>query len=84
MRLVDRIPLSVLVIAAVLLGLAPVFPQPHLWEKLVMLMNGELWRPVDVFDLLVHGGPLLLVVWKIKRDYSSSHTDLPPDSVNEI
>ncbi len=84
MRLLDRIPLPVLVIMAILLALAPVHPQPHLWEKLVMLANGELTRLVDVFDLVVHGGPLLLVVWKVARDYRSADTDLPPDSVNEI
>ncbi len=72
-----------MVIAAVLLGLAPFFPQPHLWEKLVMLVNGELSRPADVFDLVVHGGPLLLVVWKIRREYGSATADLPPDSVHE-
>ncbi|MBT8399445.1 MAG: RND transporter [Rhodothermia bacterium] len=83
MNLLDRMPLTVLVIAALLLGIAPLFPQPHLWEKLVMLVNGELSRPADVFDLIVHGGPILLVIWKIKRDYTSRDTDLPPDSAQE-
>jgi hypothetical protein len=39
------------------------FPQPHLFEKLHMLINGELSRGIDVFDLFLHGAfPLLLIV----------------------
>lgn len=45
------------------LGLAPFTPQPHLFEKLQMLANGELTKSVDVFDMLMHGAfPLLLLV----------------------
>ncbi len=83
MRLLDRIPLTILVVAAVLLGLAPFLPRPHLWDKLVMLVNGELSRPVDVFDLIVHAGPILLVIWKVKRDYGAPATNLPTDHLDE-
>ena len=82
MALIDRIPLSVLVVGAVLFGLAPFVTVPHLWEKLLMLMNGELTRPVDVFDLFVHGGPLILLAWKLKREYRPRRSELPDDSVD--
>lgn len=66
-RFLDEFPLSVLVIIALTLGLAPFFPEPHLWEKLKMLAAGTLTRPVDVFDLLFHASPLVLVLAKLIR-----------------
>jgi hypothetical protein len=67
MQWLDRIPLAVLVIAAVLLGPAPFLPEPHLWEKLKMLAAGTLVRPIDIFDLLWHAAPLLLLGLKLAR-----------------
>ncbi|MEJ2307776.1 MAG: RND transporter [Gammaproteobacteria bacterium] len=63
----DRIPTAPLLIAALLLGLAPFVPEPHLWEKLKMLADGELRRPIDIFDLLMHGTPAVLLVVKLVR-----------------
>lgn len=65
LRWLDRIPLAVIAVVAVVLGLAPFVPEPHLWEKLKMLATGTLIRPIDVFDLLWHGSPLLLLALKI-------------------
>jgi len=56
-----------LLLAALLLGLAPFSPEPHLWEKLKMLAAGELKRPIDIFDLVMHGAPLLLLLIKATR-----------------
>lgn len=67
MKLLDRLPLLPLIAISVLLGLAPFIPEPHLVEKLKMLVNGHLNRPVDMFDLLLHGGPLLILMLKIIR-----------------
>lgn len=67
MQWLDRIPLAVLLIAAVLLGPAPFLPEPHLWEKLKMLAAGTLVRPIDIFDLFWHAGPLLLLGLKLAR-----------------
>jgi hypothetical protein len=51
------------VIAALALGLAPLTPEPHFWEKLKMLVNGTLTQPIDIFDLVMHASlPLLLVI----------------------
>lgn len=63
----DRIPLSTLAIAALLLGLAPFAPEPHLWEKLKMLAAGTLSRPIDIFDLFLHGAPALLLAIRLLR-----------------
>jgi hypothetical protein len=46
------------------LGLAP-FTPPHLYEKLVMLSQGTLHKPVDWFDLCMHGSPWLLLLAKV-------------------
>jgi hypothetical protein len=67
MEWLDRLPLAVLVIAALTLGLAPFVPEPHLWEKLKMLANGTLRRPLDVFDLLWHALPWALLAAKLVR-----------------
>jgi hypothetical protein len=71
MRWLDRIPLSTIVVAALLLGLAPFVPEPHLWEKLKMLAAGGLSRPIDVFDLLMHGAPVVLLAAKLWRTMRS-------------
>ncbi|EGW54924.1 RND transporter [Candidatus Endoriftia persephone str. Guaymas] len=63
----DRIPLHMIVLPALLLGFAPFVPEPHLWEKLKMLAAGSLTRPIDIFDLCMHGTPALLLVIKLLR-----------------
>lgn len=67
MRWLDRLPWGMLVIGAVVLGLAPFAPEPHLWEKLKMLVGGTLTRPIDIFDLALHGTPPVLLVLKLVR-----------------
>lgn len=64
MAFLQRIPYSILVPAAIFLGLAPFVPEPHLLGKLEMLFSGTLSRPVDIFDLLMHSAPLLLLMMK--------------------
>lgn len=63
----DGISISALVVASLLLGLAPFQPEPHLWEKLKMLAAGELARPMDIFDLLMHGTPVALLILRLVR-----------------
>jgi hypothetical protein len=67
MAFLDGIPLTLLILAALTLGLAPFFPEPHLWEKLKMLAAGTLIRPIDIFDLLLHAAPVLLLMAKLAR-----------------
>lgn len=59
----DRFSWEILVFACLTIGLAPFHP-PHLWEKLVMLSRGRLRRPIDWFDLLLHGAPWVLLILK--------------------
>ncbi len=63
----DGIPVPALVFASLLLGLAPFQPEPHVWQKLKMLAGGELSRPMDIFDLLMHGTPILLLIIRMVR-----------------
>ena len=67
MKWLDRIPFTVIVPFAVFLALAPFVPEPHLWEKLRMLSEGSLSRPLDIFDLFLHGTPLVLLIAKLAR-----------------
>jgi hypothetical protein len=67
MAILDQIPLTILILAALTLGLAPFFPEPHIWEKLKMLVAGELGKPVDIFDLLMHAAPWVLLAAKLVR-----------------
>ncbi|CAB1063484.1 hypothetical protein D1BOALGB6SA_8267 [Olavius sp. associated proteobacterium Delta 1] len=61
----DKIPYSVLILVAVLMILAPFRPVPHVLEKLIMLKNGTLTRPTDIFDLFFHLIPAILLLLKI-------------------
>jgi hypothetical protein len=65
MKWLDRIPYSLLLPLAVVMALLPFSPEPHLWQKLKMLAAGTLVRPIDIFDLFMHGAPLLLLALKL-------------------
>jgi len=63
MKWLDKISFTILIIISLTLGLAPFTPEPHVWEKLKLLANGDLSRPIDIFDLLLHGSaPTLLAL----------------------
>ena len=53
------------VLVALALGLAPVTPMPHFFEKLIWLSEGRLHRPLDIFDLCFHGLGWVFVVSKL-------------------
>ena len=67
MKFLDKIPLVPLLLIAVLMGLAPFYPEPHLLQKFNMLADGSLSRPIDIFDLGMHGLPVLLLLAKLLR-----------------
>jgi len=58
-----------------LLGFAPFFPQPHIVEKIRMLLAGTLQKPIDIFDLVWHAWPFLLLMYRVGRDISSRQSD---------
>jgi len=67
MTFLDQIPWWVLIAAALTLGLAPFVPEPHIVEKLRMLAQGTLRRPIDIFDLILHATPFVLLAAKVVR-----------------
>lgn len=67
MEWLDKIPLWLLVVLSLTLGLAPFYPEPHLWEKLRMLAQGTLTRPIDIFDLVYHAAAPVLLIVKLAR-----------------
>lgn len=67
MEFLDRISWSIAIIGVLTLGLAPFVPEPHIWEKLKMLTKGTLTRPIDIFDMLFHAVPWLLLFAKAMR-----------------
>jgi hypothetical protein len=66
----DKIPYSILIVIAVFMLLAPFRPMPHVIEKLVMLKNGTLSKPIDIFDLFYHLVPTIILLLKVYRDYT--------------
>ncbi|OSM06209.1 hypothetical protein [Magnetofaba australis] len=68
-RVVDSIDWPILIFAALFLGSAPMHPEPHLVEKLRMLASGTLSRPIDIFDLVMHATPVVLVLLKAYRQF---------------
>lgn len=59
---------QILLPLVLLLGLAPFFPQPHIVEKIRMLLAGTLKRPIDIFDLFWHAWPFFLLIYRIIID----------------
>ncbi|HMS26612.1 MAG TPA: hypothetical protein PKC80_04480 [Burkholderiaceae bacterium] len=69
MNWLDRFPLWLLIVLAVYLGIAPIQPEPHLVEKLRMLSQVTLTRPLDIFDLLMHATPIVLLAIRVWRQF---------------
>lgn len=61
---IDTIPYQLLIPVSIFMLLAPFHPMPHLIEKLIMLKEGTLSRPLDIFDLFFHLAPSVLLVAK--------------------
>jgi len=58
-------PWMMLLVAALLLGSMPLVPEPHLFQKIDMLMSGTLVKAVDIFDLIWHSWPTLWLVLRV-------------------
>jgi hypothetical protein len=63
---IDELPWALIALLCLTLGLAPYAP-PHVYEKLQMLFQGRLDRPIDWFDLLLHSLPWVLLLLKTFR-----------------
>lgn len=62
-QLLDKLSWPAVIFLCLTLGLAPFFP-PHIIEKLMMLSKGQLKRPIDWFDLFLHGAPWIILILK--------------------
>ena len=76
MRWIDRISFPLLILVAAWMAVAPINPEPHLVEKTRMLFQGTLSRPIDIFDLLYHLAPLVLLVIRVWR-WANKRTSKP-------
>jgi hypothetical protein len=77
MKWLDRIPLTWAVLGTIWMALAPFVPEPHLVEKLRMLGQGTLSRPLDIFDLVMHATPLVLLPVLIWRRWKARNPTPP-------
>lgn len=71
-KLLHSTPWLLVVVLCLTLGLAPFSPQPHLVEKLHMLFRGELVKPIDILDFILHASPFILLVLKLSLAPSKS------------
>ncbi|WP_026340692.1 hypothetical protein [Thioalkalivibrio sp. ALJT] len=67
-RGVDRAPLWLFALLVASIGLAPWVPEPYVAEKLRGLLAGEFDWPRDLFSLMVHAAPWLLMAFKLYRN----------------
>ena len=65
----DNLQWPMLLIAGLFLAMAPMQPEPHLVEKIRMLSAGTLVKPIDIFDLLMHSAPMVLIAIKAVRQF---------------
>ena len=55
--------LRLIVLLCLTLGLAPFFPEPHLWGKIKWVIGGSKdMQLMDWFDILLHGLPWILLI----------------------
>jgi hypothetical protein len=71
LKFIDNFPFSTLIIMTVMLAVLPYPMQemPHSLEKIQMLFTGQLTKPLDIFDLVMHTGLILVLVIKSYRYY---------------
>lgn len=71
MNWLDKFPLPILIALAAWMAVAPISPEPHLIEKLRMLSQGTLVKPLDMFDLLLHSTPIVLLLLRLWRKFTT-------------
>tara|TARA_R110000868_G_scaffold30589_2_gene112890 strand:+ start:6562 stop:6789 length:228 start_codon:yes stop_codon:yes gene_type:complete len=54
---------KIVLLLCLTLGLAPFFPEPHIWGKLKWIAGGAVGMGAqDWFDVILHGFPFILVI----------------------
>ena len=56
-----ELPYGLLIVMAIFMAIAPIQPEPHLVQKFQWLMNGSPFKFIDVFDVLWHLLPVILI-----------------------
>ena len=55
--------LRMAVFGSLTLGLAPFFPEPHIWGKLQWIIGGAVgMKALDWFDFIFHGAPWFMLI----------------------
>ncbi|HLW32082.1 MAG TPA: hypothetical protein VKX40_07460 [Aequorivita sp.] len=53
----------IIILLCLTLGLAPFFPEPHLWGKIKWIVGGAVgMKAEDWLDVLFHGFPFILLL----------------------
>ncbi|AKA35815.1 hypothetical protein [Flagellimonas lutaonensis] len=56
----------IIIVLCITLGLAPFFPEPHIWGKIKWIAGGAAgMQAMDWFDVIFHGFPFVLLLRKI-------------------
>lgn len=54
---------KLIILLCLTLGLAPFFPEPHIWGKIRWIVGGANGMAfMDWFDVLLHGFPFILLI----------------------
>ena len=54
---------KIVLLLGLTLGLAPYFPEPHILGKVKWILGGATgMKPMDWFDVLLHGFPFVLLI----------------------
>jgi hypothetical protein len=67
MQFIDQFPYPILIALTLFMLGAPFVPEPHLVEKMRMLSEGTLTRPLDIFDVFWHLLPAMILAIKFAR-----------------
>lgn len=53
---------KIVILLCLTLGLAPYFPEPHIWGKIKWIAGGAIGMQImDWFDVFIHGCPFILL-----------------------
>ncbi|MGB5435561.1 MAG: hypothetical protein WBM98_06705 [Maribacter sp.] len=54
---------KLVILLCLTLGLAPFFPEPHIWGKILWIAGGANGMAfMDWFDVVLHGSPFILLL----------------------
>ncbi len=76
--LLDKFPVGPTMFFGALYVAMPILPEPHLVQKVMMLMNGLYLAPIDWFDMVAHasGGIMAVAVYRRSRQKASEDSNV--------